>query len=151
MSSGALIKAVARIVHFTSMFLLAAYFTGTFLFKDNLEGVPVWIHEAGKYSGMGFLASGLVNWYILKKFKIYGDRTALILWHLIIDTKLTAILTVMTPLAKYITDDFWLLYKLRAGVVVFSILTSPIARMLREKATRNGVIQGIGVQGKKNK
>lgn len=127
-----IVKAVARIIHFTSMGLLFSYVTG-YLISDTKEGIPVYVRRFADIGGIGAIISGLVNWYFLKSFKPMAEPTDFKIWTSIVHSKTLVLLFFFTPILKIFGGSEKTNNTVRIVVIMIFVCVSPFVRRLREK------------------
>ena len=125
MESG--LRAICRVFHFASLLGM-----GMYLAADHLGSPDARFKQAGHFSGIGFIVSGLINWFVLRKFKREDNARDFRMWTGIIHSKLLIIVLFFTPLAKMIVKDSHCLFCVRLAFMLIYVVLSPYARMLRE-------------------
>lgn len=124
------LRMLCRIVHFLSLFGLA-----TWLASDTLTPSGKNLNFIGHISGLGFFISGLINYYILKKFKTDQNKATFKKWAIGVHSKLTVVLLFFSPLHRLILTDIHLLWKARVLIALLIIVASSWIRKLREDIT----------------
>ena len=146
------IKAIARVLHFSSVALCGSYVTGP-LFYDDTKKIPGWNKRAGEIGGILLVISGLVNWYYLKTFKPHAQKRDFVIWTAIVHSKLVLVLIIWTPIITLIIGNKHTVNWIRIGLMAVLFLVSPFVRRLRESYSPkyvNSLTEGTAGYNKTN-
>lgn len=125
-----IIRLIARAIHFMALFGLGCYVGGEYA-GIQAQG----LQKIGHFAGVASLVSGLVNYYFLRRFKANTSKRAYRAWVMLVHSKILLVLVFLTPIVRLVVKDSQAVNTVRVYVIGFMILSSPVARYIRESNT----------------
>lgn len=129
MSTG-IIRLIARAIHFASLFSIGCYIGGEYAGIESKT-----LQKLGHFGGIASLISGLMNYYFLRVFKASASKGAYRAWVMLVHSKILLVLVFLTPIIKLAVKEAEAVTTIRTYVIVLMVLTSPVARYIREASS----------------